>query len=160
MAASDYVKEIRALIGHRLLLMPGVAAVIRDHQGRVLLQRRAQDGQWSLPAGAIDPGESPAEAVARECREETGLHVRPRRVIGVFGGAPGFRSTLEGGDQVEYTAVVFECEVVGGSLGGLDGETAELRYFALEDRPPLVTEYPLEAMLRSDPMTYFESPRG
>jgi 8-oxo-dGTP pyrophosphatase MutT (NUDIX family) len=150
MAASDYVKELRALIGHRLLLLPGVAAIIRDEAGRVLLQRRAQDGCWSLPAGAIDPGESPAEAIVRECLEETGLRVRPERVLGVFGGADGYRAELPGGDRVEYTAIVFACQVLGGTLGGRDGETAELAFFHPADRPPLVTEYPIEEMLRAD----------
>jgi 8-oxo-dGTP pyrophosphatase MutT (NUDIX family) len=150
MGASDYVKELRALIGDRLLLLPGVAAIIRDDEGRVLLQRRAQDGRWSLPAGAIDPGESPAEAIVRECFEETGLHVRPERVLGVFGGADGFRAVLPGGDRVEYTAIVFACAVVGGTLGGRDGETAELAYVHPAARPPLVTEYPIEAMLAAD----------
>jgi 8-oxo-dGTP pyrophosphatase MutT (NUDIX family) len=159
MAASDYVKELRALIGPRLLMLPGVAAIIRDAEGRVLLQRRAQDGRWSLPAGAIDPGESPAEAVVRECWEETGLRVRPERVLGVFGGADGYRSVLPGGDQVEYTVVVFACEVIGGELGGRDGETAELAYFPPDDRPPLITEYPIEAMLAAD-RPVFAPPAG
>src|SRR5918992_2814738 len=136
MPISTYLRELRAVVGPRLLLLPGVAALVRDEAGRVLLMRRADDGRWGLPAGAIDPGESPAEAIAREVREETGLVVRPTRVAGVFGGA-GFRHRYPNGDEAEWTVTVFECEVVGGVLAPQDGEALELRYFATEDAPAL-----------------------
>jgi len=154
MGISPYVRDIRESIGTRLLLMPAVAAIVRDGEGRILLQRRSDDGRWNLPAGAIDPGESPDEAVVREVREETGLEVRPVRVAGVFGGADGFRHRYGNGDEVEFTAIVFECEIAGGSLGSDSDETAELRWFHLPERPPLSIEYPLEAMLAGGPAVF------
>jgi len=151
---SPYVREMRGRVGTRLLLLPAVAALIRDGKGRILLQRRADDGRWNLPAGAIDPGESPDEAVVREVCEETGLEVRPVRVAGVFGGRDGFRHRYPNGDEVEFTAIVFECAVVGGSLDTGDEETAELGWFRLDARPPLSIEYPLEAMLSGGPAVF------
>jgi ADP-ribose pyrophosphatase YjhB (NUDIX family) len=141
MPISEYLRDLRAKVGRRLLLLPGVAAIVRDAEHRVLFIRRADNGQWGLPAGAIDPGETPAEAVAREVREETGLDVRPSRVAGVFGG-PGFRVHYENGDEAEYTVIVFDCEVVGGTLSPADGEALELRYFAPDDAPELQVAYP------------------
>lgn len=146
MAISPHVRSLRAAVGSRLLLLPGVAAVIRDASGAILMHRRSDDGHWSLPAGAIEPGESPAQAVAREVLEETGLHVIAERVLGVFGGT-GFRHTYPNGDQVEYTTVVFRCRVVAGTLEAQDGETLELRYFAPESMPPLGLPYPRELFL-------------
>lgn len=154
MGMSPYVREMRGLVGTRLILLPAVAALIRDGEGRILLQRRADDGRWNLPAGAVDPGESPDEAVVREVREETGLEVRPVRVAGVFGGAGGFRHRYPNGDEVEFTAIVFECAVAGGSLDDGDEETAELAWFALDGRPPLSIEYPLAAMLSGGPAVF------
>ena len=154
MGMSPYVREMRGLVGTRLLLLPAVAALIRDGEGRILLQRRADDGRWNLPAGAIDPGESPDQAVVREVREETGLEVRPVRVAGVFGGPDGFHHRYPNGDEVEFTAIVFECAVVGGSLDADDEETAELGWFHLHARPPLSIEYPLEAMLSGGPAVF------
>ena len=121
--------------------MPGVAAIVRDADDRVLFIRRSDNGEWGLPAGAIDPGETPAEAVAREVREETGLEVRPARIAGVFGGQ-GFRVHYENGDEAEYTVVVFDCEVIGGTLSATDGEALELRYFAPDDAPEFKVAYP------------------
>jgi ADP-ribose pyrophosphatase YjhB (NUDIX family) len=62
-----------------------VGAVVHDAAGRLLLVRRANDpgrGQWSLPGGHVEPGESDADAVARELREETGLEVRVGSLVG------------------------------------------------------------------------------
>ena len=87
---SPYFRELRAKLGHGLLLLPGVAAVIRDGLGRLLLQERSSGEGWSLPAGAIEPGETPEQAVRREVLEETRLIVVPTRLVGVFGGE-GFR---------------------------------------------------------------------
>ena len=58
MPISPYYRRLRDLVGDELLLLPSVAALIRDAEGRVLVQKRG-DGTWSLPAGAIEPGETP-----------------------------------------------------------------------------------------------------
>ena len=141
MPISKYLRDLRELVGSRMLLLPGVAAIVRDADDRVLFIRRADNGEWGLPAGAIDPGETPAQAVAREVREETGLEVRPTRVAGVFGGRR-FRVRYENGDEAEYTVIVFDCEVVGGTLSPVDGEALELRYFTPAEAPELHVAYP------------------
>jgi 8-oxo-dGTP diphosphatase len=62
-----------------------VGAIVTDTSGRLLLIRRGhepQTGRWSLPGGRVKPGESDADAVIREVREETGLTVAPGRLVG------------------------------------------------------------------------------
>ena len=121
---SPYYQALRRLWGQSLLLIPGVAAVIHDGTGRLLLQRK-HDGSWSLPAGAIEPGESPQEAVVREVAEETGLVCEVERLLGVFGGS-AFRHTYPNGDAVESVAVLFACRPVGeGPITDIE-ETAAL----------------------------------
>ncbi|HBF32088.1 NUDIX domain-containing protein, partial [Rhizobium sp.] len=83
---ASYVMELRSLIGNRLLLLPSVAAVIRNSEGKLLLQQKASGEGWSLPAGAIEPGETPQEAITREVMEETGYTVSSTSILGVFGG--------------------------------------------------------------------------
>lgn len=66
-------------------VIPCVGAIIRDGAGRLLMIRRGQEpalGAWSLPGGRVEPGESDAQAVAREVAEETGLDVRVGSLIG------------------------------------------------------------------------------
>lgn len=148
MPASDYILALRARIGHDLLLNPGVAALIPDDHGRILLQRRSDDGTWSLPAGAVDPGEAPAEALVREVWEETGLKVVPVALAGVFSG-PEFMHVYPNGDKLCIFNVVFLCRVVGGALGARDGESLELRYVHPDQRPAskLLGRYP-DALFR------------
>ncbi|MDP2286433.1 MAG: NUDIX domain-containing protein, partial [Pseudohongiella sp.] len=59
MAASTYIRGMRTKIGHDLLLIPCLAEVITDHEGRILLQEKSDGEAWSLPAGGIEAGESP-----------------------------------------------------------------------------------------------------
>ena len=155
MSISPYLSGLRDRVGHQLLMVPSVAALIRNPEAEILLQRTAS-GVWSVPAGAIDPGEAPAQAVVREVREETGLHVRPCRIVGVFGGNPGFRYTYSNGDEVEYLCVLFDCEVLGGALVGQDDETIELRFFPFEEMPSLAVAYPRELFSGSHPESHFQ----
>ena len=65
-------------------IRPAVSAVIFDRRGRLLLQQRSDGGQWGLPGGSAEIGESARDAVVREVREETGLKVSTRRLVGVY----------------------------------------------------------------------------
>jgi mutator protein MutT len=143
MPISPYLKNIRNSVGHELLLVPSVAAVIPNENGEILLQRRSDDGTWSLPAGAIDPDESPAQAVIREVAEETGLVVEIEKIIGVFGGKE-FTWTYPNNDVVQYTVVVFLCRPIGGQLCAVDGEALELRYLSTTKDLNLQAPYPSE----------------
>ncbi|CUB10452.1 RNA pyrophosphohydrolase [Bacillus cereus] len=140
MSMSIYYKKIREQLGHKLIFVPSVAAVIKNRQGDILFQYPGGE-YWSLPAGAIEPGETPEKAVVREVWEETGLKVQVKKQKGVFGGEE-FRHTYPNGDRVEYLVVVFECEVIRGKLKSIDGESLKLQYFSLSEKPPLALPYP------------------
>ncbi|GAA1035360.1 MULTISPECIES: NUDIX hydrolase [Amycolatopsis] len=93
-----------------------VGGIVFDDQGRLLLIRRANDpgkGQWSLPGGRVEPGETDHEAVVRELREETGLDVRPHTLAG---------SVVRGA----YDIHDYECTWTGGILtAGDDASDAQ-----------------------------------
>ncbi|CAM4039035.1 NUDIX hydrolase [Mesobacillus thioparans] len=141
MGMSKYYQELRRKVGSELIFMPSVAGIIRNESGEILFQNKGNGEKWSLPAGAIEPGEAPAEAVVREVWEETGLHVVPGKLLGVFGGKE-FRYQYPNGHKVEYVVFVFDCKVRGGDLNPTDSETAELRYISPENRPELALPYP------------------
>ena len=142
---SPYFRHLRSKLGNSLLLVPSVAAVIRDPQGRVLLQEKSAWEGWSLPAGAIEPGETPEQALRREVREETGLTVEPCEILGVFGGSQ-FRYKYANGDLVEYTVVLYRCDVLGKGTTPPDPETPSLRYFGAAELPRIVLPYPEELL--------------
>lgn len=139
MPISEYLKNLREKVGKTILQIPSAAAIIRDAGGRILLVKSA--GVWGLPAGAIDLGETPEDAVVREVFEETSLRVSPEKIVGVLGGKD-FRYVYANGDEVEYFIVVFECKVTGGELFARDGEASELRYFSAVEMPALAISYP------------------
>lgn len=107
MPASEYVSSIRSRIGHDLLLLPGVTAVIRDGD-RILLARHVYSRTWSLVGGAVEPGEEPLEAVIREVREELDAEIEVTGIVGVYGGEP-LMVTYPNGDRVGYVTTAYEC---------------------------------------------------
>ncbi|MFT4112131.1 NUDIX hydrolase [Silvibacterium sp.] len=106
----------------------GVGAVVLDGD-RVLLIRRAKEpmkGQWSLPGGALEVGETLAQGAQREAREETGLEVEPLVVVEVLD-----RISHDAAGQVQYHYVLvdFLCRVTGGELKP-GSDAAEVRWAA------------------------------
>jgi 8-oxo-dGTP pyrophosphatase MutT (NUDIX family) len=105
-----------------------VSAVVLDRRGRVLLQQRSDGGQWGLPGGSVEVGESVTEAVKREVFEETGLRVSVRRLVGVYSQPDLQVVRYPDGNVWHYVNVCFECSVRGGELTTCD-ETLDLRYY-------------------------------
>jgi ADP-ribose pyrophosphatase YjhB (NUDIX family) len=118
-------------LGKQGQLRLGCTAIIFDENKRVLLTRRTDNGLWCLPGGAMDSGESAAEACVREVREETGLHVRVRRLVGVYSD-PNQLIIYPDGNKVFVVALSFEAEIIGGELG-LSNETTEVGFFSMND---------------------------
>ena len=80
----EEMEPLRApIFSHPTPFSVGDAAVI-DDEGYILLIRRADNGLWAMPGGALEVGETPAEGVAREALEETGVRCEPVALVGVF----------------------------------------------------------------------------
>ena len=141
---SPYYQSVRQSLGHRLILMPAVAAVIRDSAGRLLLHEK-HDGSWSLPAGAIEPGESPEQAVRREVAEETGYKCSSIELAAALGG-PDFRHIYPNGDQVEYVLLLFRCDAHAVGAFADTAETRQVKFFSWAEMPNLTLPYPSELL--------------
>ena len=113
----------------------GVGAVIVENR-RVLVVKRATEplrGQWSIPGGAVELGETLREAAAREAHEETGLLVQAEDVIEVFDSIIRDR---DGHTQYHYVLVDFLCRKLGGELRAAS-DVSEARWATLEELVPL-----------------------
>jgi ADP-ribose pyrophosphatase YjhB (NUDIX family) len=144
MPISPHIRALRAYVGTMRLLLPSVSAHIFDDRDRLLLVQQTDSGEWSTPGGALEPDERPADAVAREVWEETGLVVIPDRLLGVYGG-PEFVVNYPNGDEVQYAIMAFGCRVAGGELRPDGDETNAVRYFSAAEAAAL----PLTPWLRS-----------
>lgn len=97
----------------------GVGAVIVDDRGRVLLIRRGTEpgkGEWSIPGGLIELGETLLEGVQREVTEETGLIVTPQAVVEVVDRIYKASGTDDARVRYHYVVVDYWCRVIGGDL--------------------------------------------
>lgn len=127
---------VKILTGDRVgkagVLRVGCSAVIFDaRREKILLTRRTDNGQWCLPSGGMDAGESASEACIREVLEETGLDVGVKRLIGIYT-TPHQLLEYPDGNRVQLVALCFEAEVTGGELR-LSDETTAFGYFSREE---------------------------
>jgi 8-oxo-dGTP pyrophosphatase MutT (NUDIX family) len=159
MGTPDFIKDVRADAGHQLLVLPGVTAVVFDDDGRVLLGRRADNGEWALIAGIPEPGEQPAVAAVREVHEETGVHCRAERVVSVH--AMRKPITYPNGDVCQFMDITFLCRAVGGEARVNDEESLEVGWFPVDALPQLrdFALFRLKQALADEP-TWFEPATG
>lgn len=123
----DQIAGVRTYVGQERIIAVGAMVVVVRDDGRVLMiQRRDPVGIWAFPAGFCDLGENVAHAAVRETREETGLHVEPERIIGVYS-SPAYHYTYPNGDQVKNVGVLFRARLLGGVP---QIEAAEIRQMA------------------------------
>ncbi|MDT9591970.1 NUDIX domain-containing protein [Nocardioides zeae] len=142
MPVPDFVLALRAKIGTDELWLPGTTAVITRPTGtasgrEVLLVQRVDDLRWTPVTGIVDPGEEPAVAARREALEETGVEIRVERLALV-------RTTplveYPNGDRTRYLDHTFACTWVSGEAHVADDESADVRWYDVDDLPELTEE--------------------
>ena len=107
MPTPEFVLSLREKIGHDLLWLMGVSGYVEDEQGRVLLGRRSDTGEWAMVYGINEPGEEPADTVAREVKEETGVDVVVTDLVSVKSSRKVL--TYANGDNTMYMDHLFIC---------------------------------------------------
>jgi ADP-ribose pyrophosphatase YjhB (NUDIX family) len=135
----------------------GVGAVVLDGN-RVLLVRRGNEplkGEWSLPGGAVDVGETLRDAIRREIREETGLEIEPGPIVDVL---DRIRLDPDGRVRYHYVLIDFACRATGGTLrcgsdadGAVWADAADLGTYNVADAAVSVIRKALEIVRRSGP---------
>lgn len=174
----DFVLDLRAHVGHGLLWLPGVTAlVLRTRSGgeqdvqmelgsgpidpttvEVLVVRRADNGDWTPVTGIIDPGEEAADAGVREILEEAGVHARPLRLLSTEVVGP---LTYANGDRAVYLDLAFLYEWLDGEPWPADGENSETCFVPADEVPEMNPRFMriLARALSGGPEAAFAAPR-
>lgn len=132
---SEYILDLRKVVGHRPLLQLGASVIVEDADGRILLQRRRDNGLWGYSGGSVELYESVEDAAARELLEETGLTALSMSLFGLYSGA-GMAYVYPNGDRVSNVDAVFLCREFSGGLCPQLSEVLELQWFSRESLPP------------------------
>ncbi|GAX04233.1 ADP-ribose pyrophosphatase [Secundilactobacillus pentosiphilus] len=132
---ADYIHEIRALVGHRPMILNTAAGALLDDHNRLLLQERADTGGWSFPGGYMEFGQSYAETCKREYLEDAGIEVEPLKLLRIF---DDDFYTYPNGDQTQLITALYLVRQTGGKpLDHVTDETKQVKYFDLDKVPTL-----------------------
>ncbi|MFE7299729.1 NUDIX domain-containing protein [Streptomyces sp. NPDC057579] len=112
-------------------LVPAASAVVVDDSGRILLQRRRDNGMWALPGGVMHIGESLPDCAVRETREETGLEVEITGIVGTYSN-PRHVFAYDDGEVRQEFSVCFLARPVSGRLA-MSEESTDVRWFAPDE---------------------------
>ena len=124
-------------------LVPSANAVVTNDAAEILLIRRSDNGNWALPGGAMDLGESLPETAVRETAEETGIDVEVIGLVGIFTDPRHVILYTSDGEVRQEFSVVFAARPVGGSLTTSD-ETPEVRWVSVSE----VGSLPMDRSMR------------
>ena len=137
----DYIHDLRKVIGPRKIILNCAGAVIvRD--GKILFQRRTDNGQWGLIGGLLEMNETYEQAALREIREETGLEVKLESFLGIF---HNHDMVWSNGDAAHVVSAMFTAGIVSGEPR-IDEESYELRFFGKDEIPALFAEDHIAAL--------------
>lgn len=138
MPTPDFVLDLRTKIGHDLLWLTGVTAVVlRDtaSTGReVLLVKRSDTGAWTPVTGIVDPGEQPAVAAAREVLEEADIVANAQALVRVNSLPP---MQYANGDRSQYLDLTFRFDYISGEPHPADGENTDAAWFPIHAMPAM-----------------------
>ncbi|MER5809175.1 NUDIX domain-containing protein [Streptomyces sp. NPDC002033] len=136
MARRDYEDDPGAPEANSLV--PAASAVVVDAEGRILLQRRTDNGMWALPGGKMELGESIGDCAVRETLEETGIIVEITGIVGTYTN-PGHVFAYDDGEVRQEFSICLLARPTGGTLRASD-ESSEVAWFTPEatDGLPMV----------------------
>ena len=131
---SNYIMDLRKIVGHRPLLQVGASVIVEDSQGRILLQLRTDNQCWGYAGGSVELDEVVEDAARRELFEETGLIAESLELFDIFSGRD-IHYIYPNGDEVSNIDIVYICKKYSGSLKCQEDEVDDLRFFQIDEIP-------------------------
>lgn len=135
---SDYIGELRRLIGTRPIIMCGANVIILDNSGRILLHHRVDNDTWGLPGGAMEIGESLEETAIREANEEVGLICRNLKIFNIYSGEKLYYKYPDGNEVYNVTAT-YICKDFSGQIVVDKTEGKDAKFFSVNDIPEKIS---------------------
>jgi len=132
--------------------MVGSTVLVLDAQDRLLMMKRSDNGNWGVPGGAMELGESTEETARRELLEETGLEVGELILFDVFSGKELYYR-YPSGEEVYNVSVVYITRSVKEIVNLFDGEHSDFQYFDLGQLPENISP-PIKPILKKLMETY------
>lgn len=135
MPTPDFIIDLRKKIGNDLLWLMGASAYIHRTTPtgtEVLLIRRADNGEWTLASGIVDPGENPAQTAVREAMEEAGVVIEIERMLWTVVMEP---VRYDNGDWCQYLDHGFSARWVSGHPHPADGEATDVGWWPVDELP-------------------------
>jgi 8-oxo-dGTP pyrophosphatase MutT (NUDIX family) len=131
---SDYIWELRKVIGTRPIIMCGANTIILDEIGRILLHHRTDNDTWGLPGGVMELGESLEEAAIRETNEEVGLSCANLKLFNIYSGKDLYYKYPDGNEVYNVTAT-YICKDYSGQIVVDKTEGKDARFFKINEIP-------------------------
>ena len=131
-SSSGYIKNIRDGLGSQKIILNCAGGIV-EKDGKILFQHRTDNDKWGLVGGLLELNETYLEAAIREIKEETGLDVRPKYLLGIF---HNHNMVWGNGDKAHTIGAYYVFEIVGGDLRA-DEESFELKFCSQDETPPL-----------------------
>jgi ADP-ribose pyrophosphatase YjhB (NUDIX family) len=133
----SYLGQIRAIVGSRLLIVPGGRVILRNSSGEILLQERTDFRLWALPGGAPEIGESIEDNLSREIFEELNVKIQSFIPIG-FSSDPTFETvTYPNGDRIHnYSLILLATDWTGDIK--INEESMQARFFSIYNLPNIM----------------------
>src|SRR5215471_8027913 len=97
-------------------VVPSANVIVLNDQGEILMIRRTDNGNWAVPGGGLDPGESITETAVRETREETGIDCEITGLVGIYTNPRHVILYTSNGEVRQEFSIVFTARPVGGQL--------------------------------------------
>ena len=131
------MSNVRKLIGTVPMFMPA-AGIILYKDGKILLQKRGDNGKWALHGGAMELGETTEETAIREASEEIGIIPESLDFYGVFSGKP-MHHVYPDGNEVYIISTVYFCDRYTGNFKIDNNEVIQIKWFDIDKLPDNLT---------------------
>ena len=145
----DYLDDPQAPPANSLV--PSVNVAVTDGDGRLLLIRRTDNENWAMPGGAMDPGESIAQAAVRETKEETGIDCEVTGLVGVYTNPRHVILYTSNGEVRQECSLVFAARAISGQPTP-SSESSEVRWVP----PAELEQYAMHPSMRQRVMHFLE----